>query len=201
MANVSDVEVTIARAYSRAMLNLAESRGQADALLAELTELVSYLDRQPDLDALFTSPMVDPAHRKKAIERIFRGKAGDLMVDTLQILNRKERLGLIRAVVEAYRLALEGLRNQVDVHVRTAVPLPGKLRKRLHEVASRYAGKDAQLVETVDESLIGGIVLQIGDQKFDASIASGITRLQGALSERASREIHSKKAYIVAGDN
>jgi len=57
------------------------------------------------------------------------------------------------------------------------------------------------LIETVDETLMGGIVLQVGDQKFDTSIASRIQRLEGSLNERASREIHSKKAYIEAGSD
>ena len=201
MANVNDIETSIARAYSGAMLKLATARGEADELLAELAELVSYLDEQPDLDELFTNPMVDPGLRNDAIEKIFRGKASELLVDTIQVLSRKERLWLIRSIVEAYRLAHEDLRGQVDVHVRTAVPLPRKLRKRLHEVASSHTGKDAQLIETVDESLIGGIVLRFGDQKFDASIASRIQRFQGSLSERASREIHCGKIYIeAAGD-
>ena len=201
MANTNDTESSIARAYSGAMLKLATARGEADALLAELTELVSYLDQQPDLNELFTNSMVDPARRKDAIEKIFRGKASELLVDTIQVLSRKERLGLIRTIVEAYRLAHEDLRGQVDVHVRTAVPLPGELRKRLHEVASSHTGKDAQLIETVDESLMGGIVLQFGDEKFDASIASSIERLKGSLSQRASREIHSGKTYIEAAGN
>ena len=57
------------------------------------------------------------------IEQAFRGKASDLLVDSLLVVNRKGRLSAVRAIAVAYRAALRDLRGWVDVHVRTAVPL------------------------------------------------------------------------------
>ena len=193
MPAVSHKDFAIARVYSGSMLALAEARGEADALLTELLELAAYLDKDPDFDEFFSSPMVDSAAKERTIERLFRGKASDLFVDSLQVLNRKERLGVLRAVVEAYRLDHEELRGVVDVHVRTAVALTNALRKRIKDVASQHTGKTAQLVETVDESIIGGMIVNIGDQKIDASVASRLNRLGKVLAQRASQEIHSGK--------
>ena len=193
MPAVSHKDFAIARVYSGSMLALAEARGEADALLAELLELAAYLDKDPDFDEFFSSPMVDSAAKERTIEKLFRGKASDLFVDSLQVLNRKERLGVLHAVVEAYRLDHEELRGVVDVHVQTAVALTNALRKRIQDVASQHTGKTAQLVETVNESIIGGMIVNIGDQKIDASVASRLNRLGKVLAQRASQEIHSGK--------
>ena len=93
MPSVSDKEITVARVYSGAMLRLAEAKGEADSLLGELDELVGFL----------SSPMIDPDLRKGSLEKLFRGKVSDLLVDSLQILNEKVRLDLIRAVAQTYR--------------------------------------------------------------------------------------------------
>jgi len=196
MATVSDKELALAQVYSAAMLELADAKDEADSLLAELLDLSAYLATNADLDAFFLSPMLDVDARAKSIERIFRGKAGDLLVDSLQVLNRKGRLGLFRSIVETYRLAHQKLRGRVEVHVKTAVPLGRKLRARIKDLTDRYTGKDTVLVETVDEAVIGGVVVQIGDKKFDTSVASKLRRLSDSLLKRASYEIHGGKSYV-----
>ena len=199
MANVIDKEIAVARIYSDSMLKLAEARGEADDLLAELLELSSELEKNPELEIFFSSPRIDAKAREKTLEKIFRGRASDLLVDSLQILNRKERLGLVRTMAETFRLAHEALRGRIDVHVKTAVPLGEKMRETLKEVASRHAGKEADLIETVDESILGGMIVRIGDEKFDSSVATRLKSLGAALTERASEEVHGDKSYVMAG--
>jgi len=197
MASPSDRELTLAGVYSGAMLVLAERQGQSDALLDELLDLAAYLEKHADMAAYFSSPIVDGEARARSIETWFRGRASDLLVDSLQVLNRKERLELLPAIAEAYRLDHEALRGQVDVHVRAAVPLAEEDRRRLKEVAAVLSGREARLVEHLDESVIGGLVVQIEDRKYDACVATRLKKLVRVLAERASREIHSGRSYFV----
>lgn len=197
MATVSDKEIGLARIYARALLELAEERHEADNLLRELLDLLAMLERSQPGGGFFTSPLVDSAVRAGVIEKAFRGRCSDLLVDALQVINRKERLVLFPTIVEQFRLAHEDLRGRVDVHVRTAMPLTEDLRRGLREAAKAYAGREADLVETVDESVIGGLVVHIGDRKFDTSVASGLKRLAARLTDRAAREIHTGKSYFV----
>ncbi|MGB2985168.1 MAG: ATP synthase F1 subunit delta [Phycisphaerae bacterium] len=196
MPGVDGQKFAIARVYSKAMLQLAQSHGEADWLLDELLDFAAQVDKDADLNTFLSSPNVDVETRRKTLEKLFRGRYSDLFVDSLQVLNRKDRLGLVRAVAEAYRLAHEELRGRVEVHVRTAVPLTDPLREKLKAVAAKQTGKEVDLVETLDESLIGGLVVQIDDQKFDASLATRLKGLCSAMLDRASREIHSGKTYL-----
>ena len=196
MPGGSDQETALARVYAAAMLQLAESLGEADWLLEELTDFAARLEVDPELDTFLTSPTIDAAARRTAFEKLLRGKYSDLFVDSLQVINRKGRLGLIRGLARTYHLLLEELRGRVEVHVRTAAPLTDRHRAELKEVAAKQTGKQPDLVETVDESLIGGLIMQIGDQRFDTSVATRLKRLAGALLDRASREIHSGRTYL-----
>jgi F-type H+-transporting ATPase subunit delta len=196
MAKIDGQQMAVARVYAGAMLRLAQSRGEAEQLENELLELAGRVETNPEFARFLSSPLVDAKARRAAIEKLFRARYSDLLVDSLQVLNRKDRLGIVRAVAEAYRLAYEELRGRVEVHVTTATPLNEPLRNQIRAVAEEKTGKSADLVETVDESLIGGLIMRIGDQKFDASVATKLRTIASSLLERASLEIHSGRTYL-----
>jgi F-type H+-transporting ATPase subunit delta len=196
MAQASDKELALANIYSRAMLELAKTQDAAESLGEELRDLVQFLNDKPEVDSFFSSPMVDADRRSEVIEKVLRGSASDLLVNALQVINRKGRLPILRSIAHAYELALEDHRGRVLVEVQTAVPLSEEQRTALQAAVSSYAGKEADLVEQVDESLIGGLVLRIGDQKIDWSVVKRLQQVAERLRTRASQEIHQKREYV-----
>lgn len=196
MARLDEQELAVAGVYARALLELVSGRDEADAVEGELTELASLLASDPDLAGFLSSPLVDDEARAATLERAFRGRANELVVNTLQVMNGKGRLRLMPALAEAYRLENERRRGEVDVEVTTAVELSDDLRRRIAVAASRYAGKTARLVQKVDPDLLGGLVLKIGDRKIDGSLARQIHAARDGLFERASQELHGDKSYF-----
>jgi F-type H+-transporting ATPase subunit delta len=194
MAN--DRELSIASVYSKAMLDLAEQQGEADSLLEELEGLVEYLGRNPELEQFLASPLVEDEDRGKVLEKAFRGKTSDLLLDSLQVVNRKGRLSLLRAIVEGYLAEHRKLRGMVEARVRTAVPLSEALRTRVRESVARHTGRQPILLEKVDPALIGGIIIEVGDEKIDGSVSHKLSELGKALELRASQEIVSSRAYV-----
>jgi len=201
MPTTDDASIAIADVYASALLELSEARGASDTILSELTELAASFRQEPDVANFFSSPTVDEAVRSRAVEKMFRGRLHDLLVDALQVLNSKGRAALVPALRERFRLALEERRGEVDVYVTTSVPLPDPLRERLTQVIGARTGKKPQLIEQVDASLLGGLVVRVGDEKLDISIARRLASLRQSLRERASREIHSAASQNADGQN
>jgi F-type H+-transporting ATPase subunit delta len=198
MANVDSKDLGVGRLYAEAILNVAEEGGQGDALLEELNGLVAYLDRNADLERFFSSPLVEEDARTRVIEEAFRGKASDLLVDSLQVISRKGRLNALRGIAEAYRIAYRDRRGIMDVHVRSAVPLSEAQRAQLTAALASSTQRTPALIEKVDPSLLGGMVIEIEGRKIDASVASRLHHLSEALLFRASREIHRGSTAYVA---
>lgn len=196
MAGATDKEFAIAKVYAVAMLQLAETRKESDQLLEEITSLAAYLEKNHEFEAFLSSPMVDAKARQKTVEKLFRGKLSDLCVDSMQVMNNKDRLGLLRQVAKAYRLAHEELRGVVEVHVRAAIALPDDVKAQLEKFAAKYTGKKPLIVPHLDDSLIGGLVVQIGDRKFDMSVATHLREIGRLLLDRASRDIHRGALYV-----
>lgn len=195
MPKVDHKLVAVARVYSRAMYELATARGEAASLLKELMELAGYVERDADFAAFLASPLIDVEERTALLEKLFRGKASHLLVDSLQVLNRKGRLGLLSTLAETYRLQHQETLGRIDVHVTTAVPLTDRLRKKLKAAIRKQRHETPELIETIDESLIGGIVVQIGDEKADASVVRKIDKLRKVLHQRSVREIHRRREH------
>ena len=198
MAATDDRSMAVARVYTDAMLDLAEARGQEDELGDELAALAEVYRRDPQFERFVSSPLVDAEEREASLERMLRGRASDLLVDSLQVMNRKGRLGLLPAVAESYRHTLYRRRGRVEVQVASAVELSEANREQLRQAIHRRTGRDPVLEVTVDPSLIGGLVVRIGDQKIDASVATQLENLSQTLLTRAAREVGSG-AYVEEG--
>ncbi|HEV7517242.1 MAG TPA: ATP synthase F1 subunit delta [Thermoanaerobaculia bacterium] len=189
MAGLNDKHLAVARVYSQAILALAEEQGLSDQVGDELAELARYVGENQEFADFLGSPLVDAGERQAALEKILRGRVSDLLVNALQVVNRKERMLLVPAIAETYRQELRDLRGRVDVQVRTPVALPDSLREKLRAAVTHFTGRQPDLIEKVDPGLLGGMVVQIGDDKIDASVASKLRALSEALSKRASQEI------------
>ncbi len=193
----NEQEVAVARIYARSAFALAAAQGATESLQDELEELVKQLDREPALESFLSSPLVEVGERQQMLDRLFKGRMSEILLDTLQVMNRKRRSGLVRALAEAYRQELEDRTGRVTVSVRTAVPLTEALRQQLLEATARFTGRRATLTETVDESLIGGLILRVGDRKVDSSVARELRQLETQFLNRASQESQKEKAYFL----
>ena len=196
MPTLDENVIAIADAYATALLELTEQRGLSDATLDELVALTEGMERDETLREFMTSAAIDDDVRCRTMEKAFRGRMSDLLLNTLQVMNAKGRSSIVSAVRDRFRLALARVRGQVDVQVTTAYPLTSKLRRRLVDILGRLTGRQPVLFERVDESVLGGLVVQIGDEKLDASVSRQMQLLRESLKERASREIHAGKEYF-----
>jgi len=196
MAKFDPGSLAIADSYAKTLLDLSEEAKATEAVEAEFAEFVKFFDAGQAFGDFLVAHAVDVEKRAVVLEKHFRGKLNDLLLSTLQVINRKGRNTLIPLIYERFRLAVEAVRNEVDVHVTSAVPLNDALRGQLVEAAKKVAGKTARLVEKVDPSILGGLVLRIGDEKLDGSVARQLSLLSANLHQRALSEIHGGKEYF-----
>jgi F-type H+-transporting ATPase subunit delta len=194
MSNREDISV-VADVYADALLRSAGDRASQDEVAAELADLVAYMEQHPKFAGFMTLSTVDDEPRRESLDRLFRGKMSDTLLNVLQVLNNRRRSELIPAIARCVQTRVEGMRNQQEVVVHTALPLDDRTREMIKRRLSVQLGKEALITEKADPALIGGIVIHVGDLQIDASVAGQIRGMQKRLMVRASAEIHRGDGY------
>ncbi|MEM9557038.1 MAG: ATP synthase F1 subunit delta [Acidobacteriota bacterium] len=199
MAHVNDKDAAIARIYAAALLSAADKAGVVDEVRDELLFLARRVSEDEEFARFVASPLVDPDARRASLDAMFRGRLTDTMVDALQVLNRKDRLAILESLAEVYRGELIRRRGEVEVEVSTAVEVDDVTREKILATAKRFIGAEPILSVRVDEGLVGGFVLQVGDRKVDASVRYEIEKYRRRLDARASQELIAGRQSAAEG--
>lgn len=182
-----DQELGVADVYAAALFELARESGQVAETRAELDELLSLVQTQPEFANFMESRGLGVERREAGLERMFRGRLSDATLNTLLVMNRHERAGLIAAMHRRFVLRQEQASNEIEAVATSAVELPGEQRAEIERLASELSGKRALVQYRVRPEILGGLILQVGDVRWDNSLRTRLEAARSALRERAER--------------
>ncbi len=189
-----DTTIAIARRYAEALIDAVEKQGQVDAALEELAEFESdVLARFPRFAQLLASERVAAADKDRILTEAFSGRASDLVLRFLRVLNRHGRLGLLGPIVAEARTIWDRRNRRIPVSVRSAVVLGEDQIQSLRERLAGLVPGTPILSVSTDASLIGGLVVQVGDHVYDASVKNRLAQLRHRLIEGKLHEIQSRR--------
>ncbi len=187
--------VELSRSYADALLNAAKE--EMGAVLDDLDAIVvDVLQGHPRFAEILDSTSVSSLEKDRIIVQVFEGRTLATVVNFLRVLNRHGRLGLLTLVAQQARTAFDRKSGRRAVTVRSAVPLDDAQRASLQERLTNLIGATPQLKLEVDPSLIAGLVVQVGDDVYDASVRTQLHRLRDRLIERKSHEIQSRRDHF-----
>jgi len=176
--------------YAKALLGAAEKAGQADQVVDELDSLVAdVLDNQSRVDAILTSPRLTHEERLPILNKAFGGKLSPTLMTFLKVVSKHGRLDSLRAIARAARKQLNTIRGRVEVLVETAYPLSNPIRDRITARLSELLHRQVILTTRINEELLGGLVVRVGDTVYDASLAASLKRMQQVTLEHTKQTI------------
>jgi F-type H+-transporting ATPase subunit delta len=172
-----------ARAYAKAVFDLAKERGQVAAVAQELEQMAAQIAAEPELHDLFARPWVTgAAKRATAVEVASRLGLSTLTRDLVGLAAAQGRADELAAIGAAYRDLVDRDLGRVRVRVRTAVALTDDERGRLAARLQRaLGGNEVILEETVDRGLLGGFVAESGSYVVDGSLEGQLERMRERL--------------------
>ena len=150
----------------------------------ELGDFVAAVEEVPELRELLRNPQVDPRARADALDDVLGG-ADELVRNFLRLLSAKGRTGQIEEIHrELERLAAADERR-LEVELTTARELSGAEERRILKQIEQASGRKVEATRSVDPDLIGGVVLQAGSLRVDASVRGRLERLRHELVTRS----------------
>ena len=163
--------------YAKAVRSLASDNKVADKVNADMKQIASAIATNSDLNAMLQSPVVRSSDKLSFLRAVF-GDANNATTNLINTLITNKRIALLGDVANKYNHLYDALRDTQVAKVTTATPLTKDLEKKVLAKVKELTGKSTEIMNTVDESILGGFVLRVGDLQYDASIANKLNKLK-----------------------
>jgi ATP synthase F1 delta subunit len=171
----------IARVYGDALFAVAKDEEKIDEIREELGEFADALSEDRDLQVFFFSPYFSSEEKRDGISKAVSG-ASEQFENFLSLLAEKHRLPAIFRIRSHYDELWAEENKRLEVRVTSAVPLDDAVVKRVGEEIERQTDRKIDLEAEVDEDILGGLVLRVGNMVLDASLREKLNRLRKEVS-------------------
>ncbi|MEE1961648.1 ATP synthase F1 subunit delta [Allomuricauda taeanensis] len=163
--------------YAKATLDFAVEKKAADDVEKDLREIAAVISESGELQQVLESPVVKSEVKKSALFEIFKD-SNEITRGLIQTLLDNKRIAMLQEVAFKYIILNEKRKGEEVAYVTTAVPLTAELEKKILAEITKATGNKVTIENKIDESIIGGFVLRVGDTQFDASIANKLNGLK-----------------------
>jgi len=171
-------EISITRRYAQALFHLAQREGVIEKIETDLETVDALLRATPTLLRIMRAPMIARARKKDLLQKVFGERISGLALRFLFLIVDKRRESILPEINGEFRALSYAQRNIQLVTARVATRLSAEERAELDRALEARTGKTIEIQEEVDPSLIGGVVLRIGDTIIDGSVAGQLRRLR-----------------------
>jgi len=174
----------VPKTYGDALFDLALENGKMDILVEETGAIMDILKENEELRKLMMHPKITKEEKINVLEAIFKGRVSDDMVGFLRIILIKDRYGEIIEIFEYFISRVKEYKNIGTAYVTTAVEMKEKQKEKLLAKLIKITGYEQIDMEyRTDETIIGGMIIRIGDRVIDSSIKTRIHEISNNLSK------------------
>jgi F-type H+-transporting ATPase subunit delta len=173
-----------ARVYAEALFEVAKEKGKLDAVREQLGQFADALDSDRELQVFFFSPYFSSAEKREGLARALSGAEPEFL-NFLELLIEKHRMPAIFRIRREFEEMWKRENRRIDVTVTSAVELDPEVVGKIGEEIERQTGQMVDLASRVDDEILGGIVLQVGNMVLDASIRSRLEKLRKSVAQAA----------------
>ncbi|TLF46444.1 ATP synthase F1 subunit delta [Maribacter aurantiacus] len=163
--------------YAKAILDLAVENKATDAVEKDMRSVVSTVSDSKELRDMLSNPVISGSAKKDVLKEVFKG-CHAISQGLMNMLVENKRVSLLNEVALKYIILNESLKGKDVAYVTTTVPMTADLEKQLLKQVASITGKEVTLENKIDESIIGGFILRVGDLQYDASVSNKLNNLK-----------------------
>ncbi len=173
----------VASRYAKSLLDLAVEKKLLKEVYADMVLFKKTCAANRDLVLMLRNPIISHEKKKAVLYAIFKGKFNPATLAIFDVITRKNRESYLPAIAESFEIQYRQHEGIVKAIVTTPVPLTDTLRKEFMAMIAKQTGKEIDMEEKVDPAIIGGYILNIGDQRIDNSVKTKLKTLSYEFSD------------------
>ncbi|MGL5640796.1 MAG: F0F1 ATP synthase subunit delta [Paraclostridium sp.] len=173
----------IASRYAEALFQVGEESNSTEKLYNELKAVVDIIKENPEFSNILKSPIVSKEDKKTLLSNIFGAQIDKEMLNFMKILADKDRLSLVASIQEAFKALLNKKNNILEGIAITAIPMKEDEVNALQTKLSTKYNKTVILKNEVDESILGGVLVRLGNEEIDGTVKNRLDKMKEQLSQ------------------
>jgi F-type H+-transporting ATPase subunit delta len=178
------ISSNIAKRYARAFFEIAGEERRYEDYYHELSRFSAVLKENKNLSEFLANPVFDQPDKKAVLESVLEKiPVSPLTANFLKLLVDKRRIGILSGIEGCYRELMDNALKKVRVTVSTAFPLTGELAGHLQKALEGLTHREVEMTVIEDPTLLGGIVVRVGDTLYDGSIKTQLNNIRILLGE------------------
>ena len=173
----------IANRYAEALFQLSEEENITKEIYNELHDVVEVIKNNKELDNVLKSPLVAKNEKTQLIEALFNNKINNNLKNFLKILVEKGRISSLKSIELTFKELLNDKHNIIEGTVISAIALTEKQVKEFEEKLSKKYNKNVTLENEVDQSILGGVLVRLGNTQIDGSVKTRLNNIKDQLTQ------------------
>ena len=167
--------------YAKAILEIADSKGVASEVSADMTLIATTITGNSELTHFIQNPLIKTDTKKNVVLEVF-ASVNPVTQSLFHLLLENKRFEILAAIAVEYNNLFDVMNGVEVAKVTTAFPMDAALEAKVLAKIATFSDKKVTIENTVDTSIIGGFILRIGDKQYNASVANRLHVLKRELS-------------------
>lgn len=178
------LENKAASRYAKSLIDLSTEQNALEEIKNDIVLLDQVIDQNPELEAILKNPIVPLDKKSGILEQVFGDNIHAVTKIFLKLVINKGRSAILFGTAKAFIQQYNAIKGIVTAEVTSAIELTDANRAEIVALVKKEVGANEVVIkEKVNEKLIGGFILKVGDKQFDASIASGLNKLKKEFAQ------------------
>lgn len=174
----SAVTAEVVEPYAEALMSLAQAKDATESIGNEVRSMQQLFTESPELQNFLASPLVKAEDKKAVIRKIAGDETNPFLLNFLLLLVDRKRISFVGGIFSKYLESLRKLNNIVLAEVTSAVGLyEGEAEKLVQKIKTLTGANDVEIQTKIDPAIIGGVIIKVGSQVYDASLKGQLRRI------------------------
>lgn len=173
----------VAKRYAGALFEVGTEENKLDIFADELKNIVLIFHENIEFFNILKSPLVSKKEKKELVDTVYKDKVSNEILNFMRILVDKDRISVIKEMSIEYKNLLNQKNNVIEAVAVSAVPLEEAQMEALKVKLSSTTGKNVEITNEVDETILGGILIRMGYEEIDGTVKTRLEKLKKELSQ------------------
>lgn len=177
-------EIQVSSRYAKSLIDLAQEQNSLEQIKSDIVSFIGVLKENPTLLAVLKNPIISQGKKLNILDGLFASKFNPMILSFFKLLVSKGRSPILHSIAREFINEYNVIKNIVKATVVSAAPLSEENREAIENIVKEATNGEVLLTEKVDNNLIGGFVLTVGDKQFDTSLSSKLRNLKKEFSQK-----------------